>query len=225
MADQLVNIISSPSCPWPALYEFLLSAQFEDISKDAGVQKAALNLIALQFCEETLQQTKLSAAPTETEVNAVQADILQYIAGAILHKLRLRYQRMGHQENLDMLGSLIDEKKHSAKRNLINVKSRGGLLTPIDEIWQLLILAFKKFKSEKLKAAWVFHQEVLTCGLAPESPLCDMADSIVKDILCLFHKIMSHHECFLYLEQLKIKKKCTGKGKGLRTKLADKKTL
>lgn len=58
------------------------------------------------------------------------------------------------------------------------------------------------------------------------SPMHDNSKMLLNDLLKLFHKIMCHHECYQFLESVKLQKKCTaGKAKSLRVKLADKKTL
>jgi hypothetical protein len=40
-----------------------------------------------------------------------------------------------------------------------------------------------------------------------------------------FHKILSHHQCFKVMERVKNAKKCSGKGRTLRTRLSDQKAL
>ncbi|ELU15258.1 hypothetical protein CAPTEDRAFT_212497, partial [Capitella teleta] len=184
---------------------------------------------ALQFCEDIVTRPANFAPPskdanTET-VTDHQSEIIMYITGAILHKLKKRYARSGRSDDLDVIEGLIShEKKKGPRPSLIEVKSRGGLLTPVEALEPLMRIAYQKFKTG-LKSAGLFSAEVMTTGLPEESPISDLDDRVMNDIMRLFHKIMCHHECFLFLEKLKNKNNCTGKGKALRVKLADNRTL
>ncbi|ELU16350.1 hypothetical protein CAPTEDRAFT_213562 [Capitella teleta] len=169
------------SVDFPKEWKMLTESKKEELGPHSfrmefGVKKVTLNLIALQLCEDCLIKGMTSDTPRPVpEVNDAQADILQYMAGAILHKLRCRYRRMDQQELSELLNTLIADGQKLSKLpgSLINIKTRGGLLTPIDDVRDLLILAYRKFKATKMRIVWSCYQEVVACGIPAESVLSD----------------------------------------------------
>ena len=100
-------------------------------------------------------------------------EIIEYIAGAVLFKLKERYSRS------------IKKKTSAHNKDYTAVLLKSDIYESSSmELKQVMQHAFK-----------------------------------------LFYKIIKHHECELFMEKYKIKKKCVGKGKALRVKLADKNAL
>lgn len=155
------------------------------------------------------------------EITEDQAEVIQYIIGAILFKLKKRYTRQKKFNKLDELEGLVDSENVTNYR-LLKVKSRGGLIHPTEDLLPLMNIGYQSFKGG-LKVAAIYINEVLLLARVDESSLSSIDEEVLRDILNLFHKILRHHQCDLFLEKMKIKKKCTGKGKGLRAKLVDKK--
>jgi hypothetical protein len=190
--------------------------------------RTAFMLVAVKYAESLVHQkvptktetTKSSETTGKLHVTNNQTEILEYISGAILHKLKKRYQRLGMTSNLDNIAALVD--LNPPTTTLIAAKSRGGLLTPVSELMPLVISGYNCFNRE-LQQADYFCAEVLE--QFPEDQLPDVTITVLEDILKLLHKILCHHECFKFLEHMKIPKKCTGRGRALRCKLADKNTL
>jgi hypothetical protein len=96
-------------------------------------------------------------------------------------------------------------KKKGPRPSLIAVKSMRGLLTPVEALEPLMRIAYQKSKTG-LKSAGLFSAEVMATGLPKESPISDLDDRVMNDITRHFLEIKCHHECFLFLEKLKIKK-------------------
>ncbi|ELU18301.1 hypothetical protein CAPTEDRAFT_190052 [Capitella teleta] len=185
--------------------------KLESISRASACPWAqAVLQVALQFCEDIVTRPANFApqskdANTET-VTDHQSVIIMYITGAVLHRLKKRYARSNRSDDLDVIKGLINHKKKKGPRPLlIAVKSRGGLLTPVEALEPLMRIAYQKSKTG-LKSAGLFSAEVMATELPEESPISDLDDRVMDDIMRLFHEIMCHHECFLFLEKLKIKK-------------------
>ncbi|ELT90751.1 hypothetical protein CAPTEDRAFT_217252 [Capitella teleta] len=177
--EELESISRASTCPWAQFCEDIVTrpANFAPQSKDAN---------------------------TET-VTDHQSDIITYITGVVLHKLKKRYARSNRSDDLDVIKGLINHQKKGPRPSLIAVKSRGGLLTPVEALEPLMRIAYQKSKTG-LKSAGLLSTEVMATELPEESPISDLDDKVMDDIMRLFHEIMCHHECFLFLEKLKIKK-------------------
>lgn len=220
----LEEIARSSACPWPAVHKFLTSEKVKEFCTEIQIHKSVILQIALQFCEDIVNEPGQASSNTVgcERVTEDQTEVLEYIGGAILCKLRKRYERHGRMAAVDVVNSLINP-NNDTKPSLIKTKSRGGLITPVQELTCLVSIAYKKFKAG-LKSSDQLVEDVLL-DVPENSTMADFDPAVLKDIIKLFHLIMSHHQCYLFLEQLKIKNKCTGKGKALRVKLADKYTL
>ncbi|ELT92591.1 hypothetical protein CAPTEDRAFT_186960 [Capitella teleta] len=181
-----------------------MKTQHSNISLPLG-QDFAKCLVALQFCEDIVTRSANFAPPskdanTET-VTDHQSEIIMYITGAILHKLKKRYARSNRSNGLDVIKGLIShQKKKGPRPSLIAVKSRGGLLTPVKALEPLMRIAYEKFKTG-LKSAGLFSTEVMATGLPEESSISDLDDRVMNNIMRLFHEIMCHHECLLFLKK------------------------
>ncbi|ELU14164.1 hypothetical protein CAPTEDRAFT_207884 [Capitella teleta] len=82
-------------------------------------QDFAKCLVALNFCEDIVTRPANFAPPskdanTET-VTDHQSEIIMYITGAVLHKLKKRYARSNRSDDLDVIEGLISHKKRRAR--------------------------------------------------------------------------------------------------------------
>ncbi|ELT98917.1 hypothetical protein CAPTEDRAFT_187163, partial [Capitella teleta] len=184
LIEELETISRASACPWAQVHCFLTSQKIQDMCRELNINSAAVLQVALQFCEDIVTRPANFALPskdTNTEtVTDHQSEIIMYITGAILHKLKKRYARSGRSDDLDVIEGLIShEKKKGPRPSLIEVKSRGGLLTPVEALEPLMRIAYQKFKTG-LKSAGLFSAEVMTTGLPEESPISDLDDSVVS---------------------------------------------
>ncbi|ELU09117.1 hypothetical protein CAPTEDRAFT_209164 [Capitella teleta] len=105
-----------------------MKTQHRNISSPLD-QDFAKCLVALNFCEDIVTRPANFAPPskdTNTEtVTDHHSEIIMYITGAVLHKLKKRYARSNRSDDLDVIKGLIShEKKKSPRPSLIAVKSR-----------------------------------------------------------------------------------------------------
>ena len=105
-------------------------------------------------------------------------------------------------------------------KDLIGKKSRGGLLRPEESLTDEMCKAYMEFLSVVNGGNSSDFVDNVIDTAEIDTDLC-----VLRDILKLFHKILSHHQCFKVIEKIKEKKRCSGKGRALRTKLADKNSL
>lgn len=110
-----VDEMLASSSPWPQFHQFLASGGVLKFAEKVGASDAAVNLLLLQYCEETLAPAKASHHTSPTPVTDPQADILQYIAGALLCKLRKRYLRQNRTLLLEELNGLSENKYTASK--------------------------------------------------------------------------------------------------------------
>ncbi|ELU07562.1 hypothetical protein CAPTEDRAFT_205297 [Capitella teleta] len=189
--DELETISRASACLW---------AQ--------GVEHAAVLQVALQFCDDIVTRPANFAPPfkdanTET-VTDHQSEIIMYITGAVLHKLK-----SGMLALIEVMiwmssraSSATKKRKKKARDHHSLRSSQGelGLLTPVEVLEPLMRIAYQKSKTG-LKSAGLFSAEVMATGLPEESPISDLDDRVMNDIMRLFRKIMCHHEYFLFLEK------------------------
>ncbi|ELU06233.1 hypothetical protein CAPTEDRAFT_196927 [Capitella teleta] len=86
-------------------------------------QDFAKCLVALQFCEDIVTRPANFAPPskdanTET-VTDHQSEIIMYITGAVLHKLKKRYARSNRSDDLDVIEGLISHENKGPRPSLI----------------------------------------------------------------------------------------------------------
>ncbi|ELT88645.1 hypothetical protein CAPTEDRAFT_209181 [Capitella teleta] len=150
LIEELETISRASACPW---------AQ--------GVEHAAVLQVALQFCDDIVTRPANFAPPfKDTNIETV-----------IDHQIEKRYVRSNRSDDLDVIEGLIShEKKKGSRPSLIAVKSRGGLLTPVEALEPLMRIAYQKSKTG-LKSAGLFSAEVMATGLPEESPISDLDDS------------------------------------------------
>lgn len=227
--DFLKNVtdIARQKNSWGQVNDFLKSSELTDFCKSINVSRTTVVTVTLNVVEELQKKKWLreesAKDPSSIEISTDQEEVIQYITGAILFKLKKRYTRQKKTRSLEELDVLIDSAK-TVEYRLIKVKSRGGLIYPDRDLLPLMYMGYKICVAG-LKAAEIYTDEVLHQARVDESELCCVDLDVLKDILKLLHKILCHHQCDLFLEKMKIKKRCTGKGKGLRSKLVDKRTL
>ncbi|ELU12297.1 hypothetical protein CAPTEDRAFT_214700 [Capitella teleta] len=164
---------------------------FEDDLWEERVEHAAVLQVALQFCDDIITRpANFAPAFKDTNIETVTE-----------HQIEKRYARSNRSDDLDVIEGLISHyKKKDPRPSLIVVKSRGGLLTPVEALEPLIRIAYQKSKTG-LKSAGLFSAEVMATGLPEESPISDLDDRVMNDIMRLFRKIMCHHEYFLFLEK------------------------
>ena len=223
-AEGVFKLASAKQCQWGKIHEVLENDSFmEGFCSRRCIDNAAVVMTCLQLCE-ALQSKTSSSSSSPVLVNSEARDIINYIGGAVIRKLKGRYTRLGLQQRVDQLSqfqeptSSLDHTYFSpSEPTLIQLKTRGGLVTPTTELSDFLCGAYSVFKGDPKCNSATFVVKV-------SLPLsCD--DACRTDILKLFHKILIHHECKLILERYKIQKKLVGKGKALRNKLSDKNSL
>ncbi|ELU03687.1 hypothetical protein CAPTEDRAFT_206361 [Capitella teleta] len=106
-----------------------------------------------------------------------KSEIIMYIIGAVLHKLKKPYARSNRSDDLDVIKGLIShENKKDPRPSLIAVKSRGGLLTFVEALEPLMRIAYQKFKTG-LKSSGLFSVEVMATCFPEESSISDLDDS------------------------------------------------
>ncbi|ELU09190.1 hypothetical protein CAPTEDRAFT_202804 [Capitella teleta] len=108
LIEELETISRASACPWAQVHCFLTSQKIQDIS-------VAVLQVTLQFCEDIVTRPANFALPskdanTET-VTDHQSEIIMYITGAILHKLKKRYARSNRSDDLDVIEGLISHEK------------------------------------------------------------------------------------------------------------------
>ena len=112
---------------WPQLHKFLTSSDLKDYAQSINVSSSTIVTITLQVIERSHQKKWTGAqsvsSATDIDINDAQAEILQYIAGAILHKLRIRYKSQKKFGLLDELEGLV-EQENEPKYRLIDVKTK-----------------------------------------------------------------------------------------------------
>jgi hypothetical protein len=207
LIEELETISRASACPWPwaQVHCFLTFQKIQDMCIiNHDISSVAVLQVTLQFCEDIVTRPANFAPPskdanTET-VTDHQSEIIMYITGAILHKLKKRYARSNRSDDLDVIKGLISHENKGPRPSLIAVKSRGGLLTPVEALEPLMRIAYQKSKTG-LKSAGLLSTEVMATELPEESPISDLDDRVMNDIMRPFHEIMCHHEYFLFLEK------------------------
>lgn len=206
---------------WSTIHEQLMGNLFEAFLEKNSVEDGVTVMITMHYLDSISEKAAKKIKPQrKTAVTPEQAEVVDYITGAILHKLHQRYNRKGKAEEKAVLHELVEDRE----KGLIAVKTKGGLLQPKKEICILMHRAFEIFNDNKKSTRHQFVGQILNISEFKTSELVKIP-SVMKDVIYLFHKILKHHDCFKVLESVKIKKKCSGKGRSLRAKLADKNSL
>ena len=224
------QFLQGKSCNWSALHPRLrdLPAPLSNFIRETIVQQGTVVMFILRLCEFRAAR---ASTPTCTSQNQGQwtltpasKDVVEYIGGAVLHKLKKHYLRTNKLGSIEALAHLsqavrfVHEDHTYAQKSLIELKTRGGLIQPVESLTDLMSEWYEHFDSKRSRKPTELRNYDLCLKLA-KNP------SVIEDILRLFNKICVHHECFKFMERRKAKTGCTGKSKSLRTKLCDKKTL
>lgn len=197
------------------VHQLLVDGHLSVLASELGVQEPVLLMLTFRFLDRHINGQPADApAPEATKVCKDIRDIIAYIAGAILHK---RYKR---QKSEKMEGLRHFCSGEPSEGSLITIKSRARLTHPTKELTEFLVEALKICRGQPLEKK-LYTKKMMTLEFYTGSRFQD----IIRDIIPLFNKIMCHHQCNMFLEKYKIKKKCVGKGKALRTRLADKNSL
>lgn len=234
---------------WRSLHEALLdeNSKLLVLAEQLQVSTAAISFLAIAFQEKCISRfTQTDKSQEQTDITADQKDILQYIGGAMIHKLLKRFSSLAdiakYEEILDVLDSLHlthkqEQLDHTyAKMSLVALKSRGKLKTPTEKFAEFIYELERFFKvtvklSSKTSLSVFFQKYVDSSvrhyfydAINPIEPNKNM-EKLEQALVALYFKIRRHHSCKVFLEKQKCIKKSTGKSRALRTKLADKNTL
>ncbi|ELT97447.1 hypothetical protein CAPTEDRAFT_193403 [Capitella teleta] len=187
LIEELETISRASACQWAQVHCFLTSQKIQDMCIiNHNISSVAVLQVTLQFCEGIVTRPANFAPPskdTNTEtVTDHQSEIIMYITGAVLHKLKKRYAHSNRSDDLDVIEGLISHKKKGPRPSLIAVKSRGGLLTPVEALEHLMRIAYQKSKTG-LKSAGLFCAEVMATGLPEESSISDLDDRVMNNIM------------------------------------------
>ncbi|ELT92992.1 hypothetical protein CAPTEDRAFT_190511 [Capitella teleta] len=87
--------------------------------KEFQEPQPAMDTVALQLCEDIVTR-RANFAPQSKDANTEtvtdhQNEIIMYITGAVLHKLKKRYARSNRSDDLDVIKGLISHKKRKAR--------------------------------------------------------------------------------------------------------------
>ncbi|ELT91814.1 hypothetical protein CAPTEDRAFT_218397 [Capitella teleta] len=126
LIEELETISRASACPWPwaQVHCFLTFQKIQDtciINHD--ISSVAVLQVTLQFCEDIVTRPANFApqskdANTET-VTDYQSEIIMYITGAVLHKLKKRYARSNRSDDLDVIKGLISHENKGPRPSLI----------------------------------------------------------------------------------------------------------
>lgn len=212
------------------------------------LNRAAVTMVCLQYLEVSwLGKGNCHSSRPVIHLAPQQIDILQYISGAIICKLRKRYKDGDtffnvvdglHKKKNQKLWAVCDQDHSYCKKTLIEQKSHGGLLEPCDSLLKTVMemeVIFRQISHDPQTLTTDFflqscfnsvHLNKYFDDTFLQSDCTENEKNIVRGhITNLFFKIRSHHFCKNLMEELKQKKKATNMSKGLRMKLADKNTL
>ncbi|ELU13100.1 hypothetical protein CAPTEDRAFT_206380 [Capitella teleta] len=185
LIEELETISRASACPWAQVHCFLTSQKIQDMCIiNHNISSVADLQVVLQFCEDIVIRPANFAPPskdanTET-VTDHQSEIIMYLTGAVLHKLKKRYARSNRSDDLDIIEGLFSHEKNKGSRpSPIAVESRGGLLTFVEALEPLMRIAYQKFKIG-LKSAGLFSAEVMQSGLPEESSISDLDDRVMN---------------------------------------------
>jgi hypothetical protein len=96
---------------WGSIMKFLSSEKIEEFGREISVDPSTIITIALHVVEDVQKSKWVKAEtinPDSISISEEQEEILQYITGAIICKLRLRYTHQKKFHLVDELEGLID---------------------------------------------------------------------------------------------------------------------
>ena len=177
------------------------------------------------------QQEPASEQKGISELSEIERGPLSYIAGYVLSQLR---KKSSNDELLLLLQSMMCPSSENA---YIDARSRGGLVTPCNDLVQLLEVAeivFRQFTAKQSSVVKSIPCEKL-CNDALDSPMVkSLWDNILQgcgqelskqthklcleNIIMLYLKVRSFSYAKDYINKFKIQQK-TGKSKALRKEL------
>jgi hypothetical protein len=135
---------------WQNIQRCLSSPDFgEEITSQIGVSQQVLSLITMNFAEamstkKVPEQQQLGRTP----LSSAQADVVAFIAGAVLRKLQARYKRFNQDDLVNIIQRLTKQKPDEER--LIEAKSRGGLLQPSDNFIRFMCESVELFNARTL---------------------------------------------------------------------------
>jgi hypothetical protein len=124
LIEELETISRASACPWAQVHCFLTSQKIQDMCIiNHNISSVAVLQVTLQFCEDIVTRPANFALPskdanTET-VTDHQSEIIMYITGAVLHKLKKRYARSNRSDDLDVIKGLISHENKGPRQSLI----------------------------------------------------------------------------------------------------------
>lgn len=218
LLDPLTDLVNKKKSFGP-VHQLLVEGHLISLGTKLGVRESNLLMVTFRFLDRFVNGKPADAPAPETTKDSKDADdILQYVSGAIVHALNKRYTRKKQAERSESLVHFCIGKP--MEESLITIKDRGRLTHPTEELTSFLCVGFRLCRGQPLNLK-SFVTKMTRMEFYTTSPYKD----VVKDIIMFFHKMMCHHQLKMFMEKYKVKKKCVGKGKALRTKLADKNSL
>uniref|UniRef100_X2A6C4 Uncharacterized protein n=1 Tax=Capitella teleta TaxID=283909 RepID=X2A6C4_CAPTE len=126
LVEELETISRASACPWPwaQVHCFLTFQKIQDMCIiNHDISSVAVLQVTLQFCEDIVTRPANFApqskdANTET-VTDHQSEIIMYVTGAVLHKLKKRYARSNRSDDLDVIKGLISHENKGPRPSLI----------------------------------------------------------------------------------------------------------
>ncbi|ELT96656.1 hypothetical protein CAPTEDRAFT_187392 [Capitella teleta] len=113
LIEELETISRASACPWAG-----------------SLHLRKFKTLTLQFCEDIVTRPANFALPskdanTET-VTDHQSEIIMYITGAVLHKLKKRYARSNRSDDLDVIEGLISHEKKARDHHSLRSSQGEG---------------------------------------------------------------------------------------------------
>ncbi|ELT86984.1 hypothetical protein CAPTEDRAFT_213169 [Capitella teleta] len=124
LIEELETISRASACPWPwaQVHCFLTFQKIQDMCIiNHDISSVAVLQVTLQFCEDIVTRPANFALPSKdanTETDH-QSEIIMYITGAVLHKLKKRYARSNRSDDLDVIKGLISHENKGPRPSLI----------------------------------------------------------------------------------------------------------
>ena len=166
---------------------------------------------------------------SKAEYTPEEDDIVIYIGGSVVSKLKRAAYRLSDSEKvsqLDALGHLIDESASKSSDSLTDVLDRGGLIRLVPQIQAMFVemecifrqlfssvndvqLSAEKFRDE------CTNNDLILCGYY-ETTYASVANETTKlqifnNVISLYFRIRAYHKCRTFMNQYRHKIKVSQK--------------
>ena len=208
---------------------------------DVMKNKQAAALVSSRVFEELLNanfESKVLSPEREVVISEDELDIIQYIGGSIVRKVRQRAINMSNHDERRKVTEMVNDMASRdstdvQQQDMIGILNGGGLSRPCPNMEyafcsmeatfrRIFPMSSTVLKEDDFSRACV-EDEQITCGYY-ESVCevdCDdrLKEKVLRIILSLFFRIRSHHNCRKIIDQHKHDKNVAGKAKSLRKTL------